>query len=209
MSQDLFLNIADIRHRSSVNGPGLRAVVWVQGCTLGCKGCFNPHTHPHEPRKLLDPAELGRNIVALSDIEGLTISGGEPFQQARACATLAETVRASGKSVMVFTGYPFGMLKHSKLPEVQRFLKAIDLLIAGPYLPEMKADGRHWLGSLNQTIHFLTDRLKPAAEALPLEAPVMEIASDGHHLVGSGFPDQKDFQWLSRLPFLEKPTRSK
>jgi len=55
---DILLNIADIRHKSDVNGPGIRSVVWVQGCRRNCPGCINPHTHLHEPVKLLGPSGL-------------------------------------------------------------------------------------------------------------------------------------------------------
>ena len=95
---EMLLNIADIRHRSEVNGPGLRSVVWVQGCSRRCLGCINPHTHAHEPVKLLDPQYLARKLVDITDTVGITLSGGEPFEQARGCAILAETVKAAGKS---------------------------------------------------------------------------------------------------------------
>ena len=84
----LFLNVADIQLRSRVNGPGLRSVIWVQGCTRGCPGCFNPHTHPHDPRHLLDPEALAQRLMRVPDTDGITLSGGEPFEQAAACAVL-------------------------------------------------------------------------------------------------------------------------
>src|SRR5512142_2285205 len=81
---------------SRSNGPGNRAVLWVQGCSLGCPGCFNPETHPTDPAELIPVDELVKRIQKLSpDLEGLTISGGEPLQQRRAVQALLEQVRST------------------------------------------------------------------------------------------------------------------
>ena len=120
---DVLLNVADVLNRSRSNGPGLRSVVWVQGCTINCPGCFNPHTHSHEPVKLLDPEELGRKLLEISSAEGLTVYGGEPFEQAEACAILLDTYRATGRSAMVYSGYPYETLSASTLPAVQHMLR--------------------------------------------------------------------------------------
>ena len=76
--------------RTQANGPGLRAAVWVQGCTLGCPGCFNAQTHAHQARTLVDPTQLAGDLLRDPAIEGLSILGGEPFQQAAASALLAD-----------------------------------------------------------------------------------------------------------------------
>jgi anaerobic ribonucleoside-triphosphate reductase activating protein len=193
---EILLNVADIRHRSQVNGPGTRSVVWVQGCRRNCPGCINPHTHEHKPVKLLDPEQLGRQLATIEDTIGITISGGEPFEQATACAILAETVKAAGKTVMVFTGFMFKELTQSPEAAVQRFLRAIDLVIAGPYVQELKCESRFWRASSNQTVHFLTD----SHGANPDEdSPVVEVTTDGAHLLFTGFPAQEDLTWFDQL----------
>ena len=74
------LNLHAIWPRSRANGPGIRTVLWFQGCTLGCSGCFNPTTHPSEPRWTLDAEELVARIMADERaIEGITISGIDPL----------------------------------------------------------------------------------------------------------------------------------
>ncbi|MCB9851897.1 MAG: radical SAM protein [Phycisphaerales bacterium] len=199
MTQSM-LNIADLHLRSRVNGPGVRTVVWVQGCTIGCPGCFNPHTHMHEVRRLVDPRELGDWIAGDEHCDGLTISGGEPFEQGEACALLASTVGDAGKSVMVFSGYRFDVLKNSPSPDVKQFLEAIDLLVAGPYVAGMPGDPATWRGSGNQTVHHLTDRLRgPKSESLK---PVVELRLDGEHLRASGFPDPEDRRWIEAIASL-------
>ena len=196
---DILLNVADIQRRSRVNGPGVRSVVWVQGCTIGCPGCFNPHTHAHEKRHLIDPRQLGRDLARLPGTDGITLSGGEPFEQAAACTVLAETIRSAGHSVMAFTGYRFDVLRKCPTPAVQRLLGTIDLLVAGPYVADLEGDGALWRGSTNQTVHALTDRLAAAIDTDPETAPAVEITLDGKNLTATGFPEPQDRHWLDQL----------
>lgn len=193
------LNVSDIQDRSMVNGPGVRAVVWAQGCSLNCPGCFNPHTHPHERRHLYYPQALGRHLASIPGTDGITISGGEPFEQAKACAILAETVRATGRSVVVFTGYSALRLRFSPQPEVQRLFMAIDLLIAGPYVESQKTDGTFWRASRNQTVHVLTDRLAHFMIPYALSNPTVEVKVDGRVFETTGFPEKKDREWLASI----------
>ena len=193
------LNVADIRLRSSVNGPGTRSVVWVQGCTIGCPGCFNPHTHAHEQKRLIDPVFLAQRLAEVTRSDGLTISGGEPFEQAEACAMLAEATRSKGRSVVVFSGYRFDVLNRSSLAEVQRLLAATDLLIAGPYVSNLPADTVTWRGSTNQTVHALTNRITAQGATTKPVRPVVEITVDGCSMLSSGFPERVDQDWLKSL----------
>jgi anaerobic ribonucleoside-triphosphate reductase activating protein len=195
---NILLNTADIRHKSQVNGPGLRSVVWVQGCRRKCPGCINPHTHEHKIVKLLDPEELGKELAQIKDTIGITFSGGEPFEQAAGCAILAETVKKYSKSVMVFTGFTYEQLKESEIPEVKRFLSSIDLLIAGPYIQELKCESRLWRASSNQTAHFLNPDIKP--ENIDNEGdPVIEISTDGQTLSYTGFPELEDLTLFDQM----------
>jgi anaerobic ribonucleoside-triphosphate reductase activating protein len=196
---EVLLNVARVLPRSRVNGPGVRAVVWVQGCTIGCPGCFNPHTHPHAARRLFHPVELAERLTQAADVEGITLSGGEPFEQAEACARLAEHVQERRRSVVVFSGYTLEYLQRSALPSVHRLLEQIDLLIAGPYVERQATNGRGWLGSANQKLHFLTDRYTPADVDTSAEHPVVEAHIDGGQIAWSGFPDAQDNRWFEQL----------
>lgn len=192
------INIANIKHRSRVNGPGLRSVVWVQGCTLKCPGCFNSHTHAHKVVKLFDPVELGQTLIEIADTEGVTISGGEPFQQAAACAFLAETLQKASRSVMVFTGYPYDRIENSTDTSIKAFLNHIDLLVAGPFMQKLLC--REPLrASRNQRVIFRTDRLRRAVRHMHADAPLAEMTADGDYLSFTGFPDPKDIKWLKQI----------
>lgn len=204
---EILLNVADICHKSEVNGPGIRSIVWVQGCRRKCPGCINPHTQPHKPVKLLDPEKLGQQLAKIKGTIGITITGGEPFEQAEACAVLAETVKNAGKSVMVFTGFPFEQIQESSNASVQRLFRGIDLLVAGPYIQELKCESKLWLASSNQTIHFLTDNAKSEAKANYPESPAIEVRTNGNKISFTGFPDQEDLTWFDTLG--KKPEQPK
>jgi anaerobic ribonucleoside-triphosphate reductase activating protein len=141
---------------SAVNGPGIRAVVWVQGCTLGCPGCFNPSTHPR-PGTEVAAADLAGRILALGDrIEGVTISGGEPLQQRGAVLQLLRALRArTALSAILLTGYRFAEL--TRMPEAAELTGLLDVLIAGRYEQTLRL-GRGLRGSANKTVHLLTGR---------------------------------------------------
>jgi anaerobic ribonucleoside-triphosphate reductase activating protein len=144
---------------SKANGPGERAVVWVQGCLQRCAGCFNPEMQAMKRRRLVSPGKLAAGILAQKNIEGVTFSGGEPFLQAEALAILAETVAKHGLNIVIFTGYSWEELKNSQSPAKQRLLAAADLLIAGRYVEELPGSG-YLQSSANQELVFLTDKLK-------------------------------------------------
>lgn len=177
------LRVARWLRRSSVNGPGERLVVWVQGCTLRCRGCWNPDTWSAAGGEVTSTASLLALYSATPGLEGITMSGGEPFQQADATAELCEAVQRAGGSVMVFTGYDLAELTS---PSHLRLLDAVDILVAGRYDQTQPLPGHGWRGSANQQVHFLTGRHSPSD--LPL-APEFEIhiEADGR-LSLTGFP---------------------
>lgn len=149
--------------RSRANGPGSRFVVWFQGCSLGCAGCFNPATHPAMGNGI-DVADLAAQIPA--DVEGISLSGGEPLQQAEAAAALLDAARARGLSTLAFSGYTLEEIRG--LPGGSEVLARLDVLIDGRYVaPRRLASGLR--GSANQQIHVLTDRYRRSqVEATPV-----------------------------------------
>jgi anaerobic ribonucleoside-triphosphate reductase activating protein len=154
--------------RSRANGPGARFVVWFQGCTLGCPGCFNPTTHDTaggRPIALEDLiAELTR--AAHAGALGLSLSGGEPLQQPEAARVLLDAARALGLSTLAFSGYTIDEIR--ALPGGSEVLARLDVLIDGRYVaPERLATGLR--GSANQRIQLLTGRhTRAEVEATPV-----------------------------------------
>jgi anaerobic ribonucleoside-triphosphate reductase activating protein len=157
-----------IEARSRANGPGARFVVWMQGCTLGCAGCFNPGTHAAGAGagRELDVAEIAAQLAAAGAIEGLSLSGGEPLQQPEAAAALLDAARELGLSTLAFSGYTLAEIRD--LAGGPAVLARLDVLIDGRYRSgERLATGLR--GSANQRIHLLTPRYTLAdVEATPV-----------------------------------------
>lgn len=156
------VNVHSYERRSRANGPGARFVVWFQGCSLGCPGCFNPATHRSEPAELWEVEALAREIILEAGrdldgpIEGLTLSGGEPMEQPEAALALLTLVRAQSElSAVMYSGYTMDEIRAQPLgPAV---LGQLDVLIDGRYQAGERL-GRGMRGSQNQRIHLLSDR---------------------------------------------------
>ena len=180
---------------SRANGPGTRAVVWVQGCALGCPGCFNAETHDFNRGEIWAVEKLARQVIELQDkLEGLTISGGEPAHQHRSVAKLIKQVRAETHlSVLVFSGYDMDEL--GRIPRIDAFLEGIDVLIAGRFDAKQRV-ARDLVGSANKTIHYLTGRytakdLADIPQAEILLSPGGEVVLSGIDPLRWIFPVEK------------------
>jgi anaerobic ribonucleoside-triphosphate reductase activating protein len=151
------LNLHAMHWNSRANGPGNRAVFWFQGCSLRCLGCFNPETHAHAPRLLVPVSELlGRIEQCQATLEGITVSGGEPLEQPTGLLHLLCGIRERTRlSVVLFSGLTRDRIKG--LPVGPEILAAADILIAGPFVRELRmANGLR--GSSNQEIRLLSNR---------------------------------------------------
>lgn len=167
---------------SRANGPGRRAVVWFQGCTLGCPGCFNPATHDPTGGYAYDTEKLAADILALGDnIEGVSISGGEPVQQPQALLDLLQRLAASPLSTLLFSGYTQTEIVAMTLGA--EILRHIDVLIAGRFEGSTHC-GKGLVGSANQEVHFLTSRY--ALPDLAVVPPRELIIHQDGSLTGSG-----------------------
>lgn len=158
---EIFLNVSSTMSRSRANGPGVRAVIWVQGCTIGCRGCYSASTHPHEASSLHRPSEIAEWLQSIPNIEGVTFSGGEPFEQAAAVLETINSIReniGSDFSVFVYTGFEIEFLRKSNDRNVHDLLNAIDILSAGPFDYKLRDETLLWRGSSNQSLHFLSNR---------------------------------------------------
>jgi anaerobic ribonucleoside-triphosphate reductase activating protein len=143
----------------SVLGPGKRAVVWVQGCGFRCPGCLVPESWNSKGGCSAAVDELAEWIAAQPDIEGVTFSGGEPFDQPGGLLALLDALeqRRPGLSALSYTGYTYRWLALHGSVEQQELLERLDILIDGRYRQELHAD-LLWRGSLNQRIHVLSKR---------------------------------------------------
>ena len=148
--QETFLRVAGVIEESIVDGPGIRFVLFLQGCRLHCPGCQNPQTWDFDGGTLVSVSEVLGRIKANPLVRGVTFSGGEPFEQAAAVLPLAEELKAQGYHLMAFTGYTLEQLVQK--PECRAFLEKLDLLVDGPYIEAQKSLDLRFRGSKNQRI---------------------------------------------------------
>jgi anaerobic ribonucleoside-triphosphate reductase activating protein len=184
---DCPVRVHGITHHSRVNGPGERAVVHFQGCSLGCSGCFNPLTHTTVGGRLWSAADLADELTSRRP-DGVTISGGEPFEQPDAFAALTDELRKRDvNSIVVFSGYTLAEIR--KMPRFEAELPSIDVLIAGRF-DGTKLSELALLASANQKLHLLTDAHSPAEFAAQGAEVEITIAPDGR-ISMTGFPSGK------------------
>ncbi len=189
------LRIAQIVPDTEAEGPGRRFALWVQGCTIRCPGCCNPEMFAADKGQLAEPSALADQALAISGLEGVSILGGEPGEQADGVADFCERVRAGGLSVMVYSGYTLEDLRAR--PGAQRLLASVDLLVDGRYEQTLPEHKRRWLGSTNQVMHFLTDRYRPDEPRFGAGNTVeLRLTKDG--LTINGWPAAADgVRWRS------------
>lgn len=151
------LRLAGIVRDSVVDGPGVRLVVFAQGCPRRCPGCHNPETWDFSGGRVTASSEVIGIIRGLAKkrLTGITLSGGEPFCQAAPLAKVARAAKDMGLDVWAYTGYTYEELAAADDPAVQELLRAVDVLVDGPYVEAQKSLDLPFRGSKNQRVLLL------------------------------------------------------
>ncbi len=183
-------------------GPGQRVAIWVRGCTRQCPGCIAPELwKPGEEPALIDDV-VNMLEGPLSTARGLTVTGGEPFEQAEAVASLVTRLRERiPVEVLVYTGYRIEELRVGP-PAWRDLLSIIDILVDGPYL-EGEPNTLIWRGSDNQRVHLLTPGSRRYAGVEDAKMPharhvsLQMLSPTKYRLIG--IPGRGDLERLRRL----------
>ncbi|QEY26366.1 4Fe-4S single cluster domain-containing protein [Neisseria zalophi] len=186
-----WLNIAKILAATEAEGPGLRFVIWVQGCLKRCIGCCNGDLLKIKPVHICRSNEIIMKLIESKKqypLEGLTFLGGEPMLQADGLADIAEAAQNLGLSVICFSGYQKYELIEEQFIGSQRLLAATDLLITGEFDQTKTETIRNWVGSTNQQFHYLTDRYNVEIETRPLTVTNEWRINLDNKIVGNGLP---------------------
>lgn len=143
---------------SVVDGPGIRTVIWTQGCPHRCPSCHNPETHSFTAGSLYDTKEIINTIKETEIQDGITFSGGDPMMQPLACTEIAKACKKMGLNIWCYTGFLFEEL----LDDLDRveFLKYIDVLVDGRFEQDKKSYSAIFRGSKNQRIINVKSSLK-------------------------------------------------
>lgn len=156
--KDIPLRLFGTARDSIVDGPGLRFVIFVQGCPHGCPGCHNPESHDPSGGTLSSTKALWEMISARPEIKGVTFSGGEPFTRAEALAEIGRAVRESGKTVMTYSGYTYEKLLELAKSDrhIHDLLTVTNYLVDGPFVLAQRDITLKYRGSRNQRILDIT-----------------------------------------------------
>jgi len=153
---------ADLQTDSIVDGPGLRAVIWTQGCSHNCPGCQNPSTHDFNGGGLVRLEMVYDAIDELEYHTGITFSGGDPMFQPEACNEIAIYARKKGLDIWVYSGFTFEELMEisKNKPIYKEFLENIDVLVDGKFILEQRDLSLLFRGSRNQRLVDVKKTLK-------------------------------------------------
>ena len=193
------LLIDRFQNKTSVLGPGIRSVVWFHGCSRKCKGCIAAEMNNSNDFYKIEVQELLENVRSVNGVEGITLSGGEPFQQdlSEMYSFLSQIKQTTSLSVMVYTGYLLSEIMEDG--EKKKLLDFIDVLVDGPYIEE-EDKGQLWRGSENQSIYFLSARYKDMEAQIKLKTgrPVEFAFTEGLQFSITGIPPRGFKDSLSR-----------
>lgn len=140
-------------HNSVVDGPGRRSVIQTAGCSIRCEGCFTPQTWSVQNGKVVSISSIVAEVLEhRNNHDGLTILGGEPFDQPESVAELVSRLKHHRIHTVVYSGFTIEQLIQRKLPAIDYILTHIDLLIDGPFIREMRDGAGEYRGSRNQQL---------------------------------------------------------
>ena len=145
---------SEMQKDSIVDGEGLRAVIWTQGCPHHCFGCHNEHTHSFKGGFIKSIDEVKNEINELKGHNGITLSGGEPLMQITAITEIAKHAKLLKLNVWCYTGFTFEQIMEMSIKDERyiEFLNNIDVLIDGKFTLEQKSLNLKYRGSKNQRI---------------------------------------------------------
>ena len=146
------IRIAGIVEESIVDGPGIRFVIFTQGCPHGCKGCHNPQTHDFNSGNDVNIDEIVNKIKEDPLLKGVTLSGGEPFMQAGKLAKLIDKLSDTKLDIITYTGFKYEEIIKNANDENKfyKLLDRTDILIDGKFEEDKKDENLMYRGSSNQ-----------------------------------------------------------
>lgn len=148
------IRICGVVRESIVDGPGLRFVLFTQGCPHHCPGCHNPESHPMDGGSLVEPQRVVEEMKKNPLLKGLTLSGGEPTLQCGALLPLVRAMAPMHKDIVLYTGYTYEelMARCKTEPELKELLGLCQILIDGKYHQEERDLTLIFRGSRNQRV---------------------------------------------------------
>jgi len=198
------VRLAKLHHPVTALGPGVRAGIWFQGCTLACSGCLSRDTWEADESLRIPVSSVLEWVAGLPGLDGVTISGGEPFQQPQALRELLEGLREwrSSRSldILVYSGYVISRLSRNQ--ESRDILKLCDAVVTGPYVERLN-DGSPLRGSANQQLVPLSPLGRRRYGSDEMDGRRMQVCvedgAEGRRVYYIGIPRRGDMDRLSAV----------
>lgn len=146
------MKVYGLVHDSIVDGPGLRFSCFVQGCPHQCIGCHNPESHDKNGGREMTANDVIVEMLSNPIIDGLTLTGGEPFAQPEDCLAIAKAAHIKGLNVWGYSGWTFEHLLNNGTDAQKKLLHELDVLIDGPFVLAERSLSLNWRGSRNQRV---------------------------------------------------------
>lgn len=180
------MRIARFEARTSVEGPGERSALWLQGCSIKCPDCCNPEMHDQCAGEEISINALAKKIIS-AHADGLTILGGEPLDQSIELILLLQQLAEAGyHGIILFSGYEWHSITADQTK--RRATSLCDLVVAGPFDKKQTPSSRRWIGSENQTTHFITDFYAGLQKDWPQNMREIEIFIKDNVIMVNGTP---------------------
>ena len=160
------IRISGVVDDSIVDGPGLRYVIFTQGCPHHCPGCHNPATQDPKGGQTASVKEIFKQISSNPLISGVTFSGGDPFVQAKALIPLAKLIKSKNIELAAYTGFLYEQLASGSVPYARELLSYVDILIDGKFVLSQKSMSLKYKGSRNQRTIDVPTSLKQGQAVL-------------------------------------------
>lgn len=194
VDSEISIRVARVLDKTQIYGPGWRTAIWVQGCNLACSGCWNKDLWPKKGGEDMPIKKLYDRIISNELIEGITILGGEPLQQADTLLPFLNLIKKAKKTIFLYTGY-----EYEELDEVQsKCIELADIVVSGRYEEEKRDLHLKWRGSSNQKVDFLSERYSPEDMGEEVRELEVHIKKDGS-LAVFGYPDEVNATWFPQM----------
>ncbi|MBO5388306.1 MAG: anaerobic ribonucleoside-triphosphate reductase activating protein [Lachnospiraceae bacterium] len=166
------LRVAGIEQESMIDGEGIRFVLFMQGCSHNCTGCHNPETHDFHAGTSMKMEDIIKLTESDPLIDGVTLSGGDPFFQAKKLIPLCKYWKSKGLNIWAYTGFIFDeFMKYKEnkqsddrlTSDMIELLNYLDVVVDGPFIIDKRTLGKEYIGSSNQRLIDVQKTLKSNA----------------------------------------------
>lgn len=199
LAPDGYIRVHRFVSSTNVLGPGERSVLWVQGCLRNCPGCMSQASRKLDRGKNIKINDIYDQIIE-ANLKEVTVSGGEPFLQAKSLGELTELLHKADVGIIIYTGNKYEDLIAGNNIHISKVLQNIDILIDGEYINELN-EGQSMVGSSNQRVIQLSNRYSQDLinQTYGHNERNVEFLIDNSSIFVVGVPNKDDFEKIVKI----------